>query len=42
MARVKGGYINLIEVNTEREGGKAKQQFGFAEAMMVLGYSIAF
>ena len=40
--RVKGGYINLPDINTTVEGGKASQHLGFIEYMGVIGYSYSF
>jgi hypothetical protein len=39
MARMKGGFIDLPNIRTSSEGGKAKQHFGFAETMAVVGFS---
>lgn len=39
LARLKGGYINLPDINTTAYGGKASQHFLFIEPMVVLGYS---
>ncbi|MEO6882705.1 MAG: hypothetical protein ABI199_01635 [Bacteroidia bacterium] len=41
-ARLKGGYINLPDINTTIEGGKASQHFEFLEPITMLGYSYAF
>lgn len=38
LARLKGGYINLPDINTTAEGGKASQHFQFIEPMGVIGY----
>ena len=38
-ARVKGGYINLPDINTTIYGGKASQSFQFIERMVVAGYT---
>ena len=40
--RLKGGYINLPDINTTVEGGKANQHFGFLEPMLVVGYTRSF
>jgi hypothetical protein len=42
LARLKGGYINLPDINTTTTGGKASQHFGFIEPMMVVGYTHSF
>ena len=39
LARLKGGYINLPDINTTTTGGKASQHFTFIESMCVLGYT---
>jgi hypothetical protein len=39
LARLKAGYINLPDINTTAEGGKASQHFTFIEPMAVIGYS---
>ena len=39
--RLKGGYINLPDINTTAEGGKANQHFDFIEGMAVLGYTFS-
>ncbi|MFI5148207.1 MAG: hypothetical protein ACHQRM_00625 [Bacteroidia bacterium] len=36
--KVKAGYMNLPDINTTVEGGKASQQLMFVEPMMVVGY----
>jgi hypothetical protein len=38
-ARLKGGYINMPDINTTTTGGKASQHFDFLEPMMVIGYT---
>ncbi|MFI5139855.1 MAG: hypothetical protein ACHQIM_18680 [Sphingobacteriales bacterium] len=38
-ARVKAGYMNLPDINTTTEGGKASQHFCFLEPIVALGYS---
>lgn len=38
MARMKGGFIDLPNIRTSSEGGKAKQHFGFIETMAVIGF----
>lgn len=38
MSRVKAGYINLPDIRTTIYKGKASQQFGFVEPMLVAGY----
>lgn len=40
--RLKCGYMNLSDINTTVEGGKASQHFSFIEPMLVVGYSCAF
>ena len=40
--RLKGGYMNLPDINTTVEGGKASQHFSFMEPMLVAGYSHSF
>ena len=42
LARVKGGYINMSDIITTHEGGRAKQNFGYFEPMLVIGYSFSF
>lgn len=37
--RVKGGYMNLPDINTTVDGGKASQHFRFLESALVVGYS---
>jgi hypothetical protein len=39
MARLKGGFIDMPNIKTSSEGGKAKQHFGFIEKMVVVGFS---
>ena len=39
LARIKGGYINLPDINTTIYGGKASQHFNFLEQMVVVGYN---
>jgi hypothetical protein len=39
LARLKAGYINLPDINTTAEGGKASQHFEFIEPMLVFGYT---
>jgi hypothetical protein len=41
LARLKAGYINLPDINTTVEGGKASQHFEFIEPMVVFGYSFS-
>ncbi|MFI5148206.1 MAG: hypothetical protein ACHQRM_00620 [Bacteroidia bacterium] len=38
LGKIKSGFINLPDINTTVEGGKANQQFMFLESMMVVGY----
>lgn len=38
-AKLKGGYMNLPDINTTVEGGKASQHFKFLESMVVMGYA---
>lgn len=40
--RLKSGYINLPDIKTTLEGGKASQHFSFIEPMLVVGYSRSF
>ena len=40
--RLKGGYMNLPDINTTVVGGKASQHFRFVESALVLGYSYKF
>ena len=40
--RLKGGYINMPDINTTADGGKASQHFNFVESMTVAGYSYVF
>ncbi len=40
--RLKAGYINLPDILTTVEGGKASQHFSFLESMLVVGYSYKF
>lgn len=42
LARLKGGYMNLSDINTTTTGGKASQHFSFIEPMVVVGYTHAF
>ena len=42
LARLKAGYINLPDINTTAEGGKASQHFDFIEPMLVFGYTFHF
>ncbi len=42
LSRIKGGFINMPDINTTTTGGKASQQFWFFEPMVVLGYSWSF
>ena len=37
--RLKGGYINLPDINTTSTGDKASQHFDFIEPMLVVGYT---
>lgn len=39
LARVKGGYINMSDIITTHEGGRAQQSFGYIEPMLLIGYS---
>ncbi len=39
LARLKAGYMNLPDILTTVNGGKASQEFNFIEPMVVLGYS---
>lgn len=39
LTRLKGGFIDLTNVNTTIEGGKARQHFGFLETMAVIGFT---
>ena len=40
--RLKAGYINLPDILTTVEGGRASQHFSFLESMLVVGYSYKF
>ncbi len=42
LTRLKGGYMNLPDINTTTTGGKASQHFSFIEPMLVVGYTYAF
>ncbi|MBI2966347.1 MAG: hypothetical protein HYY40_00850 [Bacteroidetes bacterium] len=42
LTRLKGGYMNLPDINTTIEGGTASQHFSFIEPMLVAGYSRSF
>ncbi len=39
LGKLKGGYINLPDIRTTTEGGKASQHFGFVEPIVMIGYS---
>ncbi|OFY94197.1 MAG: hypothetical protein A3K10_00780 [Bacteroidetes bacterium RIFCSPLOWO2_12_FULL_31_6] len=39
LGKLKAGYINLPDINTSLEGGKASQHFNFLEPSLVVGYS---
>ncbi|HXC07023.1 MAG TPA: hypothetical protein VNZ86_19825 [Bacteroidia bacterium] len=38
LAKLKGGFVNLPDINTTMDGGKASQNFWFTERMLVVGY----
>jgi hypothetical protein len=40
--KLKGGYINLPDINTTVGGGKASQSFSFIEPILLVGYTHAF
>ena len=42
LTKIKGGYMNLPDINTTMVGGKASQHFTFIESMLVVGYNHAF
>ena len=42
LTRVKGGYINLMDITTTMYGGKASQKFGFIEHVAVFGFAHSF
>jgi len=39
LGKLKTGFINLPDIYTSLEGGRASQHFNFIEPMLVLGYS---
>lgn len=39
LGKLKAGYINMPDINTTIDGGKASQHFNFLEPMMLIGYS---
>lgn len=39
LGKLKAGYINMPDINTSLEGGKASQHFNFLEPSLVVGYS---
>ena len=39
LGKLKAGYINMPDILTTVEGGRASQHFNFIEPMMLLGYS---
>ncbi len=42
LGRLKGGYMNLPDIMTTVEGGRASQHFRFLESALVVGYSYKF